>query len=89
LLGHPWLHKYGIVASTYHQCPKYHCSGKKKINSDVKPFTKVKPHFVNSKFFEEGTIAKETIPSMISSIGKGGSKAIKNSRVIQRYDGVK
>jgi len=35
LLGHPWLHKDGIVASTPHQCLKDYHGGKRKINGDV------------------------------------------------------
>jgi len=49
LLGHPWLHEHGIVASILHQCLKYYRGGERKINSDVKPFTKAELHFADSK----------------------------------------
>jgi len=65
LLGRLWLHEYGIVASTQHQCLKYYRGSEKKINDDVKPFTKAELHFADSKFFEEGTAPKETTPSII------------------------
>jgi len=42
----PWLHKHGIVASTLHQCLKYYRGGERKINDNVKLFTKAKYHFV-------------------------------------------
>jgi len=74
LLRRPWLHEHGIVASTLHQCLKYYRDGEKKINGDVKPFTTAGSHFADARFFEEGTIPKETMPSTISSIGKGVAK---------------
>jgi len=40
LLRRPWLHEHGIVVFTLHQCLKYYRDGEKKINGDVKPFTK-------------------------------------------------
>jgi len=89
LLGRPRLHEHGIVASTRHQCLKYYRGGEKKINGDVKPFTKAKSHFADSKFFEEGTALKETMPSIISSTGRGEPKAADNPKVILKHDGVK
>jgi len=71
LLGRPWLHEHGVVASTLHQCLKYYCDGEKKINGDVKPFTKVESHFADARFFEEGVAPKETMSSTIFSTGKG------------------
>ena len=49
----------------------YYHDGEKKINGNVKPFTKAKSHFANARFFEEGVAPKETMPSTISSTGKG------------------
>ena len=40
LLGRPWLHEHGIVASTLHQCLKYYRGGERKINGDVRAFTR-------------------------------------------------
>jgi len=62
------------VASTLHQCLKYHRDGEKKINGNVKLFTKAESHFVDASFFEESVAPKETMLSIISSIGKGGVK---------------
>ncbi|XP_028549412.1 uncharacterized protein LOC114579342 [Dendrobium catenatum] len=40
LLGHPWLHEYGIVPSTLHQCMKYLEEGEEfRISGDIQPFT--------------------------------------------------
>jgi len=46
-LGRPWLHEHEIVASTLHQCLKYHLGGKRKINGSVKPFTRVESDFAD------------------------------------------
>jgi len=70
LLGRPWLHEHGVVASTLHQCLKYYRDGEKKINGDVKSFAKAESHFADAKFFEEGAPLKETMPAFISSTGK-------------------
>ena len=51
LIGRPWLHEYGVVPSTYHQCLKYFQDGQvKKIVADHKPFTTAESHFVDAKF---------------------------------------
>jgi len=76
------------VASTLHQCLKYYHGGEKKINGDVKPFTKAELQFANPKYFEEGTALKETIPSIISSTGSK-PKTAHNSKVMPWHDGVK
>jgi len=80
LLGHPWLHEHGIVASNLYQCLKYYCGGERKINGDVKPFIKAESHFTDSKFFEEDFTPKEMIISTIFSTGKGDTKAVKDTR---------
>jgi len=86
LLGWPWLHEHGIVDSTLHQCLKYYRDGENKINGDVKPFTKAESYFADARFLEEGAAPKETMPSTISSIGKGVTK--KAPRVT-KYDAPK
>jgi len=58
------------VASTLHQCLMYYHDGEKKINGNVKPFTKAKSHFVDARFFKEGAAPKETMLLTISSTGK-------------------
>jgi len=74
LLGQPWLHEYGIVTATLHECLRYYRDGVKKINGDVKPFTKDESHFADARFFKGGAAPKETMPLTISSTGKGGAK---------------
>ncbi|XP_074315122.1 uncharacterized protein LOC141651303 [Silene latifolia] len=72
LLGRPWKHENGVVASTLHQCLKYYRGGERKINRDAKPFTKVDSFFTDAKFFEENGTSSEFMPTTISSTGKGG-----------------
>ena len=37
---------------------------------------KAKSHFTNVRFFEEDDAPKETMPSTITSMGKGGTKNV-------------
>ncbi|KAL9239002.1 hypothetical protein vseg_013361 [Gypsophila vaccaria] len=67
LLGRPWAHENGAVASTLHQCLKYYIGGERKINVDVKPFTKVDSIFADARFFEENGASSKLLPAMISS----------------------
>jgi len=59
LLRWHWLHEHGVVASTLHQCLKYYRDGEKKVNGDIKPFTKAESYFANARFFEEESPLKE------------------------------
>ena len=60
LIRRPWLHEYGVVPSTYHQCLKYFQDGQvKKIVVDHKPFTAAESHFVDAKFYLEDDTLKE------------------------------
>jgi len=70
LLGRPWLHEHGVIASTMHQCHKYYRDREKKINGDTKPFTKAKSYFADVRFFDEDAPLKEAMPATISSTGK-------------------
>ncbi|XP_074304433.1 uncharacterized protein LOC141639153 [Silene latifolia] len=72
LLGRPWKHENGVVASTLHQCLKYYRGGERKINGDAKPFTKANSFFADVKFFKENGTSSEFMPTTISSTGKGG-----------------
>ena len=47
---------------------------RKKINGDVKPFTKAESHFADARFFEEAAAPKETMSLTIFSTGKGVAK---------------
>ena len=78
LIGRPWLHEYGVVPSTYHQCLKYFQDGQvKKIVADDKPFTIAESHFVNAKFYLEDDTVEETqvVASPSSKEEKPNSKA--------------
>jgi len=44
------------------------------------PFTIVESHFADVRFFKEGAAPKETMPSTISSTGKGGAKTAPQAR---------
>ena len=60
LIRRPWLHEYGVVPSTYHQCLKYFQDGQvKKIVVDHKPFTVAESHFADAKFYLEDDTLKE------------------------------
>ncbi|XP_074290638.1 uncharacterized protein LOC141617349 [Silene latifolia] len=74
LLGRPWKHENGVVASTLHQCLKYYRGGERKIDGDAKPFSKVDSFFADAKFFEENGTSSEFMPTTISSTGKGGKR---------------
>jgi len=52
LLGWPWLYEHKIIAFTLHQCLKYYRCGERKINENVKPFSKVESHFADARFFD-------------------------------------
>ena len=55
LLGRPWLHSYGIVPSTLHQCFKYIENG--QANSD--PFKGEEVNYSDAKFYKLVTVTKE------------------------------
>ncbi|XP_074300530.1 uncharacterized protein LOC141631807 [Silene latifolia] len=74
LLGRPWKHENGVVASTLHQCLKYYRGGERKIDGDAKTFSKVDSFFADAKFFEENGTSSEFMPTTISSTGKGGKR---------------
>ena len=76
LLGWPWFYEHGIVTSTLHQCLKSYRGGERKINGNVKLFTKAESHFADTRFFEEDDAPKETTLSTITSTGRGSVKNI-------------
>ncbi|KAK9669832.1 hypothetical protein RND81_13G157500 [Saponaria officinalis] len=69
LLGRPWLHENGVVASTLHQCLKFYRNGEKKVNGDVKPFTEAETYFADAKFYHENEAPSEMWPTSIASTG--------------------
>ena len=62
------------MASTLRQCPKCYWGGEKKINGNIKSFTGAESQLLDARFFEEDDAAKETMSSVISSMGKSGTK---------------
>jgi len=40
--------------------------------ASMQPFTKAESRFTDARFFEENDALKETMPSTITSMGKGG-----------------
>ena len=81
LIGRPWLHEYGVVPSTYHQCFKYFQDGQvKKIVADHKPFTIAESHFTDAKFYlEDDTLEDEQV--IISPSSKDVNLHYKTSRI--------
>jgi len=59
-----------------HECLKYFLDRERKINGNVKPFTKAKSHFADAGSFEEDDALKETMPSIITSTGRGATKNV-------------
>mgnify|MGYP000911897260 CR=1 FL=1 len=59
LIGRAWMHKFGIVPSTYHQCMKGHIKkhdGKKKvitIHGTKRPFSNHEAYMADAEFFDE------------------------------------
>ena len=81
LIGRPWLHKYGVVPSTYHQCLKYFQDGQvKKIVADHKPFSVAESHFVDAKFYLEDDALEEAYV-IVSPSSKEVNLHSKTSRI--------
>ncbi|XP_030934588.1 uncharacterized protein LOC115960030 [Quercus lobata] len=81
LMGRPWLHEYGVVPSTYHQCFKYFQDGQvKKIVADHKPFTVAESHFADAKFYLEDDTPEEA-QVIVSQSSKDVNLHYKTSRI--------
>jgi len=76
LVRRPWLYERGIIAYALYECMKYYWGRERKINDSVKLFTKVDPHFIDARFFEEDDTPKKTMPSIITSTGRGSAKIV-------------
>nr|XP_011465143.1 PREDICTED: uncharacterized protein LOC101299390 [Fragaria vesca subsp. vesca] len=58
LLGRPWLHTYGIVPSTLHQCFKFRADGVvKKVLADVDPFKGEEVNYSDAKFYKSPVVS--------------------------------
>ena len=69
LLCRPWVHENRIVSSSYYQCLKYLEGGiERKIVADDNPFTKVKTHFADAKFYMRIYVVKGVKSDEIKSI---------------------
>ena len=54
LLERPWLHKYQLVPSTYHQCMKGRLNGRMiHIAANLSPFEQAKAHLVETMFYDQ------------------------------------
>ena len=64
LLGRPWLHEYGVIPSTLHQCFKFCKEGKvRSVNADPNPFYGEQVNYADTKFYKSAnvTILKEKL----------------------------
>ncbi|XP_058076367.1 uncharacterized protein LOC131224947 [Magnolia sinica] len=53
LLGKPWIHQYGIVPSTLHQCFKYCMNGiQYKVMADARPYTEAEAFFADASYYD-------------------------------------
>jgi hypothetical protein len=60
LLGKPWLHKYQLIPSTYHQCLKGRLNGKPiRIATNPTPFDQSESHFVEVALYDEVALVGE------------------------------
>ncbi|KAL2893823.1 Sal-like protein 4 [Bienertia sinuspersici] len=85
LLGRPWMHENGVVASTLHQCLKYYRNGVQKVIADVKPFGEAESHFADAKFYVDEKEPLEVMPTEVSSTGKvqfHAPKAVKEEALV-------
>jgi hypothetical protein len=64
LLGRPWVHGNGVVASTLHQCFKFYQDGIKTVVADDKPFTEADSHSADAKFYMDSDVVSEIIQSL-------------------------
>ncbi|KAI5317216.1 hypothetical protein L3X38_036923 [Prunus dulcis] len=57
LLGRPWLHTYGIVPSTLHQCFKFLSNGEvKRVSADADPFGGEEVNYSDAKFYKSPSL---------------------------------
>ncbi|XP_050133202.1 uncharacterized protein LOC126609295 [Malus sylvestris] len=57
LLGRPWLHTYGVVPSTLHQCFKFLVNGEvKKVLADTDPFRGEEVNYADAKFYKQSKV---------------------------------
>ncbi|TYK01673.1 ty3-gypsy retrotransposon protein [Cucumis melo var. makuwa] len=65
LLGRPWIHRNGVVTSTLHQCFKFYQDDVKNVEIDSNPFSEVKSHFADAKFYLKNGNSLEAVPAKI------------------------
>ena len=57
LLGRSWLHTYGVVPSTLHQCFKFLVNGEvKKVLGDTDPFRGEEVNYADAKFYKQSKV---------------------------------
>ncbi|XP_026417073.1 uncharacterized protein LOC113312540 [Papaver somniferum] len=68
LLGRPWLHKHGIVPSTYHQCIKFILKGKqKRVPASTDPFATEEAHLTEAAFYNGLSEPSEVVTHIYSA----------------------
>ncbi|CAL9000365.1 unnamed protein product [Prunus brigantina] len=71
LLGCPWLHTYGVVPSTLHQCFKYLVDGEvKSVLADMNPFRGEEVNYSYAKFYDLPSLSFIQ-PSKVDKENKG------------------
>ncbi|XP_059650167.1 uncharacterized protein LOC132295922 [Cornus florida] len=71
LMGRGWMHKFGIVPSSYHQCIKVFWNGKQvTVRCSDRPFTNRESYMVEAAFFNELEEAEEPQPLKAYSLPK-------------------
>ena len=64
LLGRPWLHKYRLVPSTYHQRVKGRLNGRMiRIATNPSPFKQAEAHLVETMFYDQWAPSGENLVS--------------------------
>jgi len=84
LLGRPWLHEYGIVPSTLHQCIKFMYKGvEHKIDGDISPFQEGETHCADAKYYMDDCNRRQKHPPSVTW-GEGPGRG---SMCVPRSDG--
>ncbi|CAB4313517.1 unnamed protein product [Prunus armeniaca] len=80
LLGGPWLHTYGTIPSTLHQCFKCLVDGEiKNVSADMDPFRGEEVNYSNAKFYDPPDLSF-TQPSKVDKENKGATVKARKSQ---------
>ncbi|XP_060968195.1 uncharacterized protein LOC133035834 [Cannabis sativa] len=88
LLGRPWLHEYGVIPSTLHQCFKFCKEGKvKSVNADPNPFYGEQVNYADAKFYKPDNVT--ILKGKPEESKRHENSVIQNSPQIKRLSLVK